>query len=61
MVNWEKRSRWEGCVISRLPRYRTADESLLVNGSTQKFIAQRYHTTEANLHHWLKQHGLKGR
>jgi len=32
---------------------------LLANGSTQKFIAGRYHTTEANLHHWLKKHGLK--
>ena len=26
---------------------------------TQKFIARRYRTTEANLHHWLKKHGLK--
>ena len=28
--------------------------SLLANGSTQKFIARRYGTTEGNLHHWLK-------
>src|ERR1700730_14629972 len=34
-------------------------ESLLVNGSTQKFVAGRYHTTEANLHNWLKKRGLK--
>jgi hypothetical protein len=34
-------------------------ESLLANGSTQRFIAQRYHTTEANLHNWLKKHGMK--
>jgi transcriptional regulator len=32
---------------------------LLANGSTQKFIAQRYHTTQANLHNYLKKHGLK--
>jgi len=34
-------------------------ESLLANGSTQRFIAQRYHTTEANLHNWLKKNGMK--
>ena len=25
----------------------------------QRFIAQRYHTTEANLHHWMKKRGIK--
>jgi len=44
---------------SKLDAFRPEIESLLANGSTQKFIAQRYHTTEANLHHWLEQHGLK--
>jgi DNA invertase Pin-like site-specific DNA recombinase len=44
---------------SKLDTFRPEIESLLANGSTQKFIAQRYHTTEANLHHWLKKHGLK--
>jgi len=44
---------------SKLDAFRPEIESLLANGSTQKFIAQRYHTTEANLHHWLKKHGLK--
>jgi transcriptional regulator len=39
--------------------FRPEIESLLANGATQKFIARRYHTTEANLHHWLKKHGLK--
>ncbi len=33
-------------------------EALLTNGSTQKFIAKRYSTTEANFHHWLNQRGL---
>lgn len=33
-------------------------EALLKNGSTQKFIAKRYHTTEANLHHWLRKHNI---
>ena len=44
---------------SKLDAYRPEIESLLANGSTQKFIARRYHTTEANLHNWLKKHGLK--
>lgn len=44
---------------SKLDPFRPEIEGLLANGSTQKFIAQRYHTTEANLHHWLKKHGLK--
>ena len=44
---------------SKLDAFRPEIESLLANGSTQKFIAQRYHTTEANLHNWLKKRGLK--
>jgi DNA invertase Pin-like site-specific DNA recombinase len=44
---------------SKLDAFRPEIESLLANGSTQKFSAQRYHTTEANLHNWLKKHGLK--
>jgi DNA invertase Pin-like site-specific DNA recombinase len=44
---------------SKLDPYRPEIESLLANGSTQKFIARRYKTTEANLHHWIKKLGLK--
>jgi DNA invertase Pin-like site-specific DNA recombinase len=44
---------------SKLDPFRPEIESLLANGSTQKFIARRYHTTEANLHNWLKKRGLK--
>lgn len=44
---------------SKLDPYRPEIEALLVNGSTQKFIAQRYGTTEANLSRWLKKHGLR--
>lgn len=44
---------------SKLDPFRPEIESLLANGSTQRFIAQRYHTTEANLHNWLKKHGMK--
>jgi DNA invertase Pin-like site-specific DNA recombinase len=44
---------------SKLDAFRPEIEGLMANGSTQRFIAQRYHTTEANLHNWLKKHGMK--
>jgi len=44
---------------SKLDAYRPEIEALLANGSTQRFIAKRYNTTETNLHNWLKKHGLK--
>jgi DNA invertase Pin-like site-specific DNA recombinase len=53
-----KLGRPTGPGISKLDPYRPEIEGLLANGSTQKFIAHRYRTTEANLHHWLKKHGL---
>lgn len=53
-----KLGRPKGIGKSRLDGFRIEIEALLNNGSTQKFIANRYHTTEANLHHRLKQWGL---
>jgi DNA invertase Pin-like site-specific DNA recombinase len=44
---------------SKLDRYQPEIEALLANGSTQKFIAKRYGTTEGNLYNWLKKRGLK--
>ena len=44
---------------SKLDLYQPEIEELLVNGSTQKFIAKRYGTTEGNLYNWLKKRGLK--
>ena len=44
---------------SKLDQYRPEIEALLANGSTQKFIAKRYGTTEANLHNWLKKNAIK--
>jgi DNA invertase Pin-like site-specific DNA recombinase len=44
---------------SKLDPYQPEIEALLANGSTQKFIANRYGTTEGNLHNWLKKRGLK--
>jgi DNA invertase Pin-like site-specific DNA recombinase len=44
---------------SKLDQYRLEIEALLANGSSQKFIAQRYKTTEANVSRWIKRHRLK--
>jgi len=55
-----KLGRPKGPGKSKLDVFRPEIEGLLANGSTQKFIAERYHTTEANLHNWLKKNGLKG-
>jgi DNA invertase Pin-like site-specific DNA recombinase len=54
-----KLGRPPGVGKSKLDKYRPEIEALLANGSTQKFIATRYHTTEANLSQWLKKHGLR--
>jgi len=53
-----KLGRPKGVGKSKLDQYRPEIEALLHNGSTQTFVARRYGTTEANLHHWLKQRGL---
>jgi DNA invertase Pin-like site-specific DNA recombinase len=54
-----KLGRPRGSGKSKLDQYRPEIEALLANGSTQKFIASRYHTTEANLSNWMKKHGLR--
>ena len=57
--NGMKLGRPKGIGKSKLDMYRVEIEALIKNGSTQKFIAQRYHTTEANLHHWMKKHAIR--
>lgn len=54
-----KLGRPRGTGKSKLDNYRPEIEALLANGSTQKFIASRYHTTEANLSRWIDKHKLK--
>ncbi len=39
---------------SKLDKFKPEIKALLSNGSTKKFIANRYKTTEGNLHYWLK-------
>jgi transcriptional regulator len=54
-----KLGRPKGVGKSKLDPFRLEIEALLKNGSTQKFIARRYHTTEANLHQWFKKHAIR--
>jgi len=54
-----KLGRPKGIGKSKLDPYRLEIEALLNNGSTQKFIAQKYGTTTANLSLWMKKHQLK--
>ena len=54
-----KLGRPKGPGKSKLDVFRPEIEALLKNGATQKFIANRYGTTEANLHNWMKKHNIK--
>ena len=54
-----KLGRPKGSYSSKIDKYREEIEALLKNGSTQKFIANRYDITEANLSKWMKKHGLR--
>jgi DNA invertase Pin-like site-specific DNA recombinase len=57
----KKLGRPAGSGKSKLDKHRPEIEALLSNGSTQRFIAKRFGTTEANLSRWLKKHGLRRR
>lgn len=54
-----KLGRPKGTGKSKLDKYRVEIEALLKNGSTQRFIAARYGTTETNLSRWLKRNELE--
>lgn len=54
-----KLGRPRGVGKSKLDQYRPEIEALLNNGSTQKFIAKRYQTTEANLSRWMWKHRME--
>lgn len=58
-ANGIKLGRPKGIGKSKLDKFRPEIESLLKNGSTQRYIAQRYGTTEVNLHKWIKKRGLE--
>lgn len=43
---------------SKLDQHRVEIEALLANGSSHRFIAKRYGTTEANFSNWLKKNSI---
>jgi len=53
-----KLGRPKGPGKSKLDKFRPEIEALIANGSTQKFIANRYGTTPPNLCNWLKKRGI---
>lgn len=44
---------------NKLDQFRPEIEALLLNGSSQKYIADRYRTTEATLSNWIKKNSIK--
>lgn len=46
---------------SKLDQYRPEIEALLANGSTQRYIANRYGATEATVSNWIKKNHLRSR
>ncbi len=52
-----KLGRPKGPGRSKLDDYREEIVALLRNGSTKKFVAKRYGTTEPNLYNWLRKNG----
>lgn len=59
ILNGVKLGRPKGIGKSKLDQFRPEIEGLLKNGSTQKFVANRYGTTEANFSLWLKKHNIR--
>ena len=49
-----KLGRPKGDVKSKLDQYKPEINALLANGSTQKFIANRYKATQATMSNWMK-------
>lgn len=43
---------------SKFDQYRVEIKALLSNGSSQRFIAKRYNTTEANFSNWMKKNNI---
>lgn len=54
-----KLGRPKGSGSSKLDKHRPEIEALLETGSTQRYIASRFNTTESNLSRWMKKHRLK--
>lgn len=60
-ANGVKLGRPRGSGSSKLDPHRSDIEKMLAGGVTQKFIAERFDTTPANLSRWLKKNRLYNR
>jgi len=58
-ANGIKLGRPKGPGKSKLDAHKLEIEALLKNGSTKKFIANRYNSTSANLHNWIKKNKIQ--
>lgn len=58
-ANGVKLGRPKGSGKSKLDAHKFEIEALLKNGSTKKFIANRYNSTPANLHNWINKNKIK--
>ena len=54
-----KLGRPKGSGKSKLDKHHPEIEGLLNTGSTQRYIAGRFNTTESNLSRWMKKHRLR--
>jgi DNA invertase Pin-like site-specific DNA recombinase len=54
-----KLGRPKGPGKSKLDQYRPEIEALLKNGSSQRYIAKRYGSSEANLNNWLRKNNIE--
>lgn len=54
-----KLGRPKGSGSSKLDKHRFEIVNLLKNGSTKRFIANKYSTSEQNLYRWIKKHNLQ--
>ena len=53
-----KLGRPKGAGKSKLDEYREEIVALLRNGSSKKFVADRYNTSQVNLYNWLRKNNL---
>jgi DNA invertase Pin-like site-specific DNA recombinase len=57
-ANGVKLGRPKGPGKSKLDQYKPEIEALIQNGTTKRFIAKRYHSSEANLLNWLNKNHI---
>ena len=57
-ANGVKLGRPKGVGKSKLDEFKEEIVALLRNGSSKKFVADRYNTSQVNLYNWIKKNSL---